>query len=391
MFSAELERFSHIVEECEAGRNAPPSLKILADLYLRLNPVAPALELRFGAVMVALFARADETSRLYAAERLAEAAHLPAVLLRYLAEGPAPFAVPVLKRSADLNAEQIARAASSFDAPLMQAIAGRGDVTGDTIDLLIACGDKRSINILACNPAAFFDPAQTERLCARGDLLPPGAGRILDAAPPDMLPTPALFRHLDTAGREAFLKRVQGHPFPHQPHPLVPDELRHHIAEGFVQICRYGRDEAIAAIARLADMPRERVLRVYEDTGGEMLTVMIRACDVGPRALGAALVLNEYLMGVSTERLRQLTRMHDSLPLAVAQWLAGAWSGRGHGIEAPANTAAAIPERAPTAARQAAVHDPAVARPGAERRGGAQGLARIPQPGREKQGRTSVN
>ncbi|MCB1477206.1 MAG: DUF2336 domain-containing protein [Rhodobiaceae bacterium] len=390
MFSAELQRLSHIVNEIESGRSDEGSLKILADLYARVHPLAPTLEMRFGAVVMALFARADETSRLYAAERLSEAAHLPAPLLRYLADAPIPFAIPVLEKSAHLDADQIAQAISSFDGPRMQAIARRNDITGDTIDLLIACGDRASVNILARNPAAFFDHDQTERLCARGDLLVPGAQRLLDLTPRGSLPAPGLFRYLDSAGRRTFLAALEEQPLKPAPALLVSDELRRHIAEGFVQLCRHGSDEAIAAIARLADIPRDIVQRGYEDAGGEMLAVLIRACDIGERALGAVLVLNEHLIGLTTERLRALTSLHNGLSLAAAHWLTSAWSGRDAAVEMPeAASVATVVEKLSGVSRQA-IHDPAVARPGAERRGGTQGQPRVAQPGRERQGRKNA-
>lgn len=390
MFSAELQRLSHLVSEIECGRSDEASLKILADLYKRVHPLTPALEMRFGAAVMALFPRADEASRLYAAESLSEASHLPGGLLRFLAALPAPFSVPVLKNSAHLDADQIAQSICTFDEGRMQAIAGRTDITGDTIDLLIACGDRASVNILARNPAAFFDREQIERLCARGDLLVPGARRLFNATPDASLPVAGLFRFLDTEGRTSFLERLAKTPLPETPHALVTDDLRRHIAEGFVELCRQGREEAIAAIARLADMPRDIVRRGYEDAGGEMLTVMIRACDIDERALGAVLVLNEHLLAMSTARLHELTRLHSGLPLAAARWLTGAWSGQEMDSDIQtADIAAALMEKL-TGGVRLAVHDPAVARPGAERRGTAPGQSRVVLPARERQGRKNA-
>lgn len=370
--------FQKLLAEARENRAATgkAAAKVLADLYVA-NPEQrddPRFA-GFTEIVDSLLAGAERDVQRYVAERLAGDGSLPEETVNRLARAGADIAAPFLRSGARISPIAIDEAAASLDPELMAAVAGRGDLTAPTIDLLIGCADTGAVNILARNPDADFWPEQIAALIARGDLDTDAAGRFFAALDDSSPLLPELFWSLGAKDRETYLRRIGDHAPSSSRIPFRSARLEPEMGDGMIHFARH-RDEdgIVAGLARIGGLPRATIARAYADRGGEALAVVLRPTGLGERVLTALLLLNPNLLGINVDRLRQLARLHERLPEPACRWLAGVWAGREDATVARPETVAeeaddlSAEDRAPA---RRAMHDPAVARPGAPRRGAA--------------------
>ncbi|MGE0846708.1 MAG: DUF2336 domain-containing protein, partial [Flavobacteriaceae bacterium] len=206
--------FQKLLAEARENRAATgkAAAKVLADLYVA-NPEQrddPRFA-GFTEIVDSLLAGAERDVQRYVAERLAGDGSLPEETVNRLARAGADIAAPFLRSGARISPIAIDEAAASLDPELMAAVAGRGDLTAPTIDLLIGCADTGAVNILARNPDADFWPEQIAALIARGDLDTDAAGRFFAALDDSSPLLPELFWSLGAKDRETYLRRIGDH------------------------------------------------------------------------------------------------------------------------------------------------------------------------------------
>ncbi len=280
-------------------------LRHLTDLYLVGGESYSEDEISvIDDVFLRLVATIEESSRALLAIRLAPLAKAPPRIVRRLAcDDAIDVASPVLTHSERIDTETLVECARTRSQDHLLAISRRKRVPEVVTDVLVERGDQNVLMSVAGNTGASFSGRGFGRLVARAqhdDELSERVGRRPD------LP-PQLFRQLLDGASETVRNRLKAEK---ERSGTAVDEVVDTVAarieaealtrtpeyasaqvlveslrqagllnsEKLADFARGGRfEEIVAALALMADMPAETVVRSVNDTRAESLLVLARA------------------------------------------------------------------------------------------------------------------
>ena len=307
----------------------PVLLRVLVDMFVRRPRHAPADLLQFEDMIGRLLDDSDAEVRRSVAETLAGHPATPGSLVaRFLAEG-GDVAVPVLAR-AEVPPESLAEAADWGTTAMAVAVAGRPDLTHETVASLAARPEPEVLRALAANAAAPLVP-DTARYLVRRARDDEALGRALldrDGLPPGI--QAPLFLLADSARRAEILlaaRREDLSPDERRTRP-TPDETAalERVERAVMAPERDGFD---AALAQALGVRREDSRRLIDDPRGEPLAVALAAVGASPELAARVFILSGPAIGHSVMAVRSLTALVESLPRRTALRLVAAMTHAG--------------------------------------------------------------
>ena len=302
----------------------PVLLRVLVDMFVRRSHHAPGDLLQFEDMIGRLLDDADAEVRRSVAGTLAgHPATPPGLVARFLAEG-GDVAVPVLAR-AEIGAEALTRAADWGTTAMAAAVAGRPDLTDETVAALAARPEPEVLRSLARNAAAPL-AIETFHYLVRRARHDEALGRALlereGLSPAAQAP---LFLLADSARRAAIIlaaRRDDLHPDQRRTRP-TPDEMAalERVERAIMAPDRDGFD---AALALALNVRLEDARQLIDDPKGEPLAVALAAIGASPELAARVFILSGPAIGHSVMAVRNLTALVEGLPRRTALRLVAA-------------------------------------------------------------------
>jgi uncharacterized protein (DUF2336 family) len=301
----------------------------------------------FDEVILRLCRDVEERARSELAERLADVGNAPRKVVRDLAfDGGIAVAGPVLARSPRLEDDDLADIARRQGQEHLLAMASRPALAEGVTDVLVERGDERVARSVAGNAGARVserslarlveraraDGLLNERLRGRKDLPPEELARLMDVARDKVRETlkeefGGIVEQVVNAAVAEVAKAV-AEPVP----PARPASLDAAVAavarkaegvgvieDDVTEWIRAGRiEEALAAVAHLADVPVEMVVRAYEGPHHDPLLFIVRSVRFGWATL--KLLLNARSgVNAANEDLKGAFEAFQQLSIQTAQ------------------------------------------------------------------------
>lgn len=232
----------------------------------------------FDAVILRLARNVARDDRVVLSERMADIAHAPCEVVRDLAyDHDVGVAAPVLVRSSRLGDADLVEISRTRGQDHLHCVSRRLTLSERVTDVLLIHGNDRVVGSVAGNRGASFSPDGLDTLTtrARDD---PSLRTVLD-------------RRGDGVARDR--RRSDGADGPHRPATFVgpqpipaesgPDTPNFDEAEKqIVAWIGEGRiTDALAAIARIAQIPPETVAAAHRDPDYESMMFIVRAIRLG--------------------------------------------------------------------------------------------------------------
>lgn len=264
----------------------------------------------FDEVILRLCRDVERRARAELADRLADIGNAPRKVVRDLAFDEAiQVAGPVLERSPRLAEEDLVAIAREHGQDHLLALSRRPELSGGVTDVLVERGDERVARAVAENGGAkvsdhgfarLLERARTDsdlsgRLRRRPDLPAEDLARMMEFARAKVRETlkqefGGIVEQVVNAAVEQAAKAL-AEPEP----PALPESVAGAVAaverkaesvgvieDDVAEWIKSGRiEEALAAIAHLADMPVDTVLRAYEGAHHDPLLFIVRSVRFG--------------------------------------------------------------------------------------------------------------
>jgi uncharacterized protein (DUF2336 family) len=302
----------------------------------------------FDEVILRLSRDVERRARAELAERLADIANAPRKVVRDLAyDEEIQVARPVLERSPRIEEEVLVAIARGRGQDHLLALSRRRELSDDLTEVLVDRGDDRVARSVAENEGAAVserslarlverastDAALYERLRGRRGLPPEEVTRMLEIARERVREnlkqefSGIVEQVVDAAVKE--VTRAVAEPEPPAPRAeslaravavvkakadgvgVIEDDVSEWIRSGRIE-------EALAAIAHLADMPVETVVRAYESVHYDPLLFIVRSVRFGWATL--KLLLNARSgVQASNEDLKGAFEAFQQLSIQTAQ------------------------------------------------------------------------
>jgi uncharacterized protein (DUF2336 family) len=301
----------------------------------------------FDEVILRLCRDVEQRARSELSERLAEVGNAPRKVVRDLAfAADIEVAGPVLTRSPRLEDDDLVTIARRQGQDHLLAMSRRPALSDGVTDVLVERGDDRVARSVAGNEGARVserglarlmeraraDSLLYERLRGRRDLPPEDLARLMDVARDKVRETlkeefGGIVEEVVNAAVEEVAKAV-AEPVP----PARPEALGKAVAvvarkvesvgvieDDVAEWIKAGRiEEALAAIAHLADMPVDTVVRAYEGVHHDPLLFIVRSVRFGWATL--KLLLNARSgVNASNEDLKGAFEAFQQLSIQTAQ------------------------------------------------------------------------
>lgn len=285
------------------------TLRAVTTLFLNQAPDLAETHVDvFDEVMLRLCRDVERRARAELADRLADIGNAPRKVVRDLAFDEAiQVAGPVLERSPRLAEEDLVAIARGHGQDHLLALSRRPELSGGLTDVLVERGDERVARSVAENGGAKVsgaglarlierargDETLHERLRGRPDLPAEEITRLMELARDKVRATlkqefGGLVEQVVNAAVEQVGKALT------EPEPLPEAFARAAAAvaeraqgvgvieDDVADWIKAGRlEEALAAIAHLADMPVETVVRAYEGAHHDPLLFIVRSVRFG--------------------------------------------------------------------------------------------------------------
>jgi uncharacterized protein (DUF2336 family) len=319
----------------------------------------------FDEVILRLCRDVEERARSELAERLADVGNAPRKVVRDLAFDDAiAVAGPVLTRSPRLEDDDLVAIAQGKSQDHLLAMAGRPALAAGVTDALVGRGDERVARSVAGNAGARMsgqglarlmeraraDGLLQERLRGRKDLPPEELRRLMDVARDTVREAlkeefGGIVEEVVNAAVAEVAKAVAEPP----PPPGRPASLDAAVAavarkaegvgvieDDVTEWIRAGRiEEALAAIAHLADVPVEMVVRAYEGPHHDPLLFIVRSVRFGWATL--KLLLNaRSRTNATNEDLKGAFEAFQQLSIQTAQRVVRFTAARERAAQEPA-------------------------------------------------------
>ncbi|HEX8166398.1 MAG TPA: DUF2336 domain-containing protein [Beijerinckiaceae bacterium] len=295
----------------------------------------------FDEVILRLCRDVEERARSELSERLADVGNAPRKVVRDLAlDAAIQVAGPVLARSPRLDEDDLVAIAREQGQDHLLALSRRPALGEGVTDVLVERGDDRVARSVAGNEGARVsqrglarlmeraraDGLLGERLRGRRDLSPEDLARIMDVARDTVRETlkeefGGIVEEAVNAAAEEVAKAAARPEALDRAVAAVARKIEGVgvIEDDVVEWIRAGRvEEALAAIAHLADMPVETVVRAYEGVHHDPLLFIVRSVRFGWATL--KLLLNARSgVNATNEDLKGAFEAFQQLSIQTAQ------------------------------------------------------------------------
>lgn len=301
----------------------PVLLRVLVDMFTRRLQHTPADVVQFEQMIERLLDESDHEVRRAVAGKLARHPATPKRLIeRFLAEG-GDVAASVLA-GADIEAEILQRAAEWGTTAMAVAVAGRPDLSPDTVASLVDRPEPDVLLAVAENKAApvGLEPFRYLVRRARGD---DALGRALLQREGFDAERAPLFLVADSAQRGAIVLAARRE-------DLGPEIRRAHLTEAEAAalarveraVMAPDRDGFDEALAMALNIRLDDAWRLIDDPKGEPLALALAAIGASAEVAARVFILSGPAIGHSVMAVRRLTALVDSMPRRTAARLIAA-------------------------------------------------------------------
>ena len=148
-------------------------LREVTDLFFATSEHQSARELElFDDVMLDLSREMEAEVRAALSERIADAAHAPAGLVRSLANDEIAVAAPVLSRSSVLTDTDLLEVVNKRGQDYLRAVSRRVDLSETVSDVIVERGDDTTLGVLLQNETAVLSRRSAETVVDRASVNP---------------------------------------------------------------------------------------------------------------------------------------------------------------------------------------------------------------------------
>ena len=148
-------------------------LREVTDLFFATSEHQSARELElFDDVMLDLSREMEAEVRAALSERIADAAHAPAGLVRSLANDEIAVAAPVLSRSSVLTDTDLLEVVNKRGQDYLRAVSRRVDLSETVSDVIVERGDDTTLGVLLQNETAILSRRSAETVVDRASVNP---------------------------------------------------------------------------------------------------------------------------------------------------------------------------------------------------------------------------
>ena len=326
-------------------------LRVACDHFVAGAPGEPCASARFADAVSRQLDRADLTTVLETAQKLAPCPRTPARLLAKIAAISPRASDYVLEHGAALTSADLVRAIESGVRQAI-AVAKRPNLDAKLIGALLAGDQIEVLTALAANPRASLEGAVLASLLQRARALAEDGGdrRLAESLlqrrplPPEsallfLLADPLQRVEILLAAQRAELGRPPGRPAPVG--RAVMDELEQ------AAVARRPA-QFVNVLAQALECETALAQRIVDDPSGEPLAVAMAALGAPGDVLVRVLIANDLQAGEAYRRIRALARLNNALKRNAAITVMAALRGQPYARrQAAAPTDGTAPMRAP--------------------------------------------
>jgi uncharacterized protein (DUF2336 family) len=333
-------------------------LRITTDHFISRQDHSTQQLAQFERTMLRLIARADPSTRLIVARKLARHPLAPSRALEMIEEMGGDGALHLIQ-CAPLSRDRLVAAASGHESRAC-ALARRPDLDAELVATLSLRPEPDIALALAANPAAPLDSQACAILARRAERDRPLAATLLSRPPGDIDPA-SLFLLASSDQRAAILAAAQRAELARASAPLPAPDRDEMLASLEQHALARQPEFFINVLAQALGCSRDLAERIVREPSGEPLAVAVKALDAPQDAVVRIMISGDHA------RIGSLIRLTDGLDPAAARRVIAALVGvrkerRVHYQPVLDPDARAAPSRGASAAPSANVNANAIRR-----------------------------